>query len=372
MEADGKNPLFSDEHILSEDLTGKLQNNPFVIPDVHHYCNNMAGMFMDAAVTRFWLINAEKAMRAADYISIKGHPALPPVYMGLNTQLTYQGKVCENWVGPAASSIYHFHDPYPTDGDEPPMVGVPPSKKKKVDKGFAFLVFRSNNPAWHPTVLRSYAKYFKGTTLYLANMDTPFPLFPEVPDELKELNKLVLAPGADSVKNAIDVTADHRFLAKMAIGVGWKFLGERFLNNPAYEQLRNFMWGKNKAVRKAFSFRGKGMFDMDDDRRELARRLGWDGCHTLTIVNAKDDIVIFLVVYQKFVSHVKIAKNGEDYTDQLGSGITFVISPGLKRAVGPMSYDAYNQYKVLGYGIPELEQFEKDLKNTAQNPPLNI
>jgi len=124
IDAKGKQMRFSKEHILPSGLVGKLEDNThFILKNVHQYCNNVAGMFIDAPAIKSWFVNMDIATNASKFLNIESNPIVPLKYIG-TLDLTYEDKICEFWMGPAGSTIYHFHKPYSEEGNST-LVGVP-------------------------------------------------------------------------------------------------------------------------------------------------------------------------------------------------------------------------------------------------------
>ena len=170
------------------------------------------------------------------YANISNHPVLPLLYMGIIQRLQYGTKICEFWLGPTGDSIYHFHDPYPEEADVPPMIGIPTyANRDEIDHGFAFLFIRSNNPAWHPTIMRSFFEQFKKSTLYLGNGPTPRGgAFSDISNDVVELHQRLRSFGGQEheCNTIVGIHYGDRFLAKIALGIGYFSTGGKFYNKP--------------------------------------------------------------------------------------------------------------------------------------------
>ncbi len=233
----------SEEHILPESIIGRLKDNPLVLNNVCAYCNNVAGMFFDAPAVRSWLIHMKIAHHAADFANIAEGAILPLKYMGILKGIIDGERICDFWMGPTGDRIYHFHQPYPEIEGLPAMVGAHPSFKKTVDKGYAFIFVRSNNPAWHRTILASFVHAFQGSELYLGNGKRPHNTFSEIPNNLRSVHEALLKYNGveHSCDNTLSIDAENRFLAKVALGVGCKFLGPSFSQSKMAQTLREYM-----------------------------------------------------------------------------------------------------------------------------------
>ncbi|OAB38318.1 HNH endonuclease [Paenibacillus glacialis] len=151
------------EHVIPKAIGGNLfPTNPFSLDRVCKRCNNLCGAYIDGPFIKNWLTSNVKSSEIAKYADISRHPILPLSYFGILDDIKFGDKICEMWLGPTGDTIYHFHEPYPEIDDISPMVGIPTyAKQKDVDPGFSFLFVRSNNPAWHKTIIFSFVEQFK-------------------------------------------------------------------------------------------------------------------------------------------------------------------------------------------------------------------
>ena len=334
-------------------------------------------MFIDAPTTRSWLIHSKIVQHAKDFANIPEGPILPLTHCGQLNEIKHGNRICDFWMGPTGALIYHFHEPYPDLDDIPAMVGLPPQlKKKQIDTGFAFItVANCNNPVWYPTIFWSFIKAFEGSTLYLVNGKKPDGnIFSEIPAELIPLQKQLFGMIGKEHKSTIKigVFADHRFLAKVALGIGAKFLGDSFLTSPMAIQLRKFMWGKTLEQRKEQHIHGTSLFT-PKNKEELIEFFGWEGGHLLTLMNLPDGVALNLTLYNTYSAQLKIEKYGDDYRDKIGDGICFAIAPGQKKIIGPMKFIHFLNHKLdMGRIIPELAEVEQEMQKYKEKPPFNL
>ncbi len=375
LKALGEKYRFSKEHILPKSLIGTPKNNLFTIPNVCGNCNNLAGRFIDAPAVKGWFMQSQLSTHYRDYAKIEDNPVLPLKYMGKLSSVTYEGKICDVWIGPTGDSIYHFHIPYSDSKSYPAVVGIPPYlKKSDVDKGFAFLFVVSNNKAWHPTIFRSFIKKFKGSQLFLGNGDKPpGNVFSEIPSELKKLNNKLFKKKVLEVGFEFTPFAENRFLAKMALGMGAKFLGENFVKSLEAERLRKYMWAKTKEERENIPLHGMSFFD-PNKKDDLLEFYGWEGGHLITLLNLPDCVALTITLYNSIWASVKIDKSAYDFKDKIGDGISIVIIPALNRIVGPMKYIHFLNHKMdIRNKNAELSEIEIELKRRKKSkPPIKI
>lgn len=368
---------FSKEHILPRSLVGSLENNIFTLPNVCGVCNNLAGSFIDAPAVRSWLMHMNKALYDRDHAIITPEAILPLVYIGESTVNKFKDKVCDMWIGPTGDSIYHFHSPYPEKPGYPSVVGIPPyANKKDVDKGFAFLFVVSNNPEWHHTIFWSFIKKFQGGTLYLGNGNRPpGNVFSEIPKELEELQKTLSANEVQNVSNFITPNSENRFLAKVAIGIGTKFLGETFVKSESAANLRKYMWAKSDEERDGVKLHGTNFYNPGKKlETEMVEYFGWEVGHLIAIVNMYEYVSITITLFNKISASVRIEKSDvSDYDDVLGRGICIAVAPAVKKVVGPFNYFSFVKHKMFHTPIMELHDIERELKGRREKrPPVHI
>ena len=367
--------IFSLEHLLPTALIDIIEDNPLTIDCVHKYCNNVAGFFIDAPAIKNWLVHKEIVAHAADFVSIEKNPILPFSYMGKVKGITYEDKICEVWHGPTGDLIYHFHKPYPKEENLPAMVGVPPSiRNKDIDNGFAFLFVISNNPVWHTTIIHSFIKAFKKSTLYSGNVIMPKnSVFTDIPNELLEL-KGKLGRGKHECEVELSVYGEVRFMAKLALGFGAKLFGNDFIKSEDANLLRKFMWTVDHKDREDIDVHGTRFVNPDGPKNpETKDYFGMDGAHVITIMNLPNDVCLTLYIYNSLTSTIKIGASKEEYKDIIGIGVCYVIVPGMKKIIGPIKQMDFLIHKLnMGSKIPELTEIETELNKYKQKPPFRI
>lgn len=367
---------FSKEHILPSSLVGMLENNGhFTITNVHEYCNNVAGLFIDAPAVKNWFVSMAIANNATNFVKIEDNPSLPLRYFGKVPDLNYDEKICEMWIGPAGSTVYHFHKPFPLEG-LPAMVGIPPSvKAKNIDYGFVFLFITNSNPIWYPTIVRSLYDAFPKSKLYVGN-DASFSLpFTAIPENLKDLHSHLKSISGKTHNNdlVIPVTGEVRFLAKIALGIGYKLFKEDFANSESAELLRKFMWEKDSEMRKKYLVNGTGFNNIKKDGESMLEILGWEGGHVLALTSVGGAIGLHFTIYNSVTSSIKIADLKEEYKSIVGDGICYIIIPGLSKVIGPIKIIEFLQHKLkMGKYNIELLQVEQEMEKYKIKPPYNL
>lgn len=367
---------FSREHILPSSLVGMLENNNhFTIGNVHKYCNNVAGLFIDAPAVKNWFVAMAIADNATNFVKIEDNPILPLRYMGKIHGLTHGEKICEMWIGPAGSVIYHFHETFPLEG-LPAMVGIPPSiRGKKIDYGFVFLFITNSNPTWYPTIVRSLHHAFSKSQLYVGN-DAPFSApFSNIPENLNDLHNHLknISGKSHNTDLAISINGEVRFLAKIALGIGYKLFKESFSNSESADLLRKFMWAKDSKAREEYPIHGTGFHKANKDGESMLELLGWEGGHVLALTSVGGAIGLHFTIYNSVTSTIKITDFKEEYKSIIGDGICYVIVPGLRKVVGPIKMIEFLNHRLnMGKKNKELTEIELEMEKYKVKPAYDI
>lgn len=369
---------FTREHILPREIGGALTpTNPFVIHNVCERCNTLSGLFIDGPFVKSWLMHNQRANNAKKHIKLSNYTVLPLIYMGILEDFAFGDKICEHWLGPTGDTIYHFHQPYPKEPDVPPMVGVPTTAiLKKIDLGFAFLFVRSNNPDWHPAIFNSFVNQFKGSKLFLGNgPKPPIPGFEDIPVELQALySKLVGIQGKrHEVKVTLGVEYSHRFLSKIALGLGSLTLNPSFKQSKSATLLRQVMWSKDITTRQKIEV-PRTSFPMDmNGVQNWQRFLTWQGGHAIIVINLGGKLALYMNFYEVAGASIMISNEPEHWSGRIKEGIVYVISPGLQKYVGPLNIGALLAHKIVDeYEVPELVKLEQEMAKFGSLPPFDI
>ena len=112
----------------------------------------------------------------------------------------------------------------------------------------------STNPHWIALALRSVKAQFKKAKRYIVNAQLPpeweylaKPINPNDPDQASDLKVVEFVQDAsrngDYVRHNVKISLDldHRLLAKLALGLGYKILGPTFLVTEYASLLRQGM-----------------------------------------------------------------------------------------------------------------------------------
>jgi len=372
---------FSKEHILPKAIGGNITPiNPFVIHNVCERCNKLSGLYIDAPFIRNWFTNNNRADNARKFINLSADTILPLHYMGVLKSVKYGNKICENWLGPTGDCIYHFHESYPKELDVPPLIGAPLTPfRNKIDYGFAFIFIRSNNPEWHPVILKSFTEHFKNSILYLGNGPTPKILgFSDITSKLcsihEKLKGMLSKNKFHEIEFTIEINYGDRFLAKIALGIGSIILNESFKQSRSSDLLRKLMWERKAEEREKIPVFRTNFLEKSAGINSLVKILKWEGGHSIALINEGENLVLYTNFYEFQSAIVVITDEAKHWKGKInGLGIIFVIVPGFKKAVGPLSIGEFIAHKTLNnYKNPELLNLEREMSKFEKPQPFDL
>lgn len=369
---------FSQEHVLPRGIGGALTPvNPFSVNDVCIRCNTLSGFFIDAPFIKSWFINNHRASNAKKHIKLSINTILPLVYFGEIEELKFEDQICEFWLGPTGDCIYHFHQPYPTNKDTSPLVGIPPTAKRgEIDNGFVFLFVRSNNSEWHPAIFNSVLSNFKKSEFYLGNGPTPKGgAFSDIPESLLNLHNELKNMQGQSHKNRVLIGIDtgERFLAKLALGIGSILLNDSFRQSKSADLLRKFMWTKDIDERRKIPIHGTSFIVNNEGMKNINEFLKWNGGHVIMAMNIKGSLVLYTNLYEENSAVIQISDEPEHWTGRINEGVCYIIVPGLQKSVGPISLTELIAHKhEPTYTNDELQELETLMSKFDQLPPFDV
>lgn len=242
-------PDFSDEHIWPQALGGDACPPVFRTKQVCGRCNNLAGQWVDRAFLRNFFTSNERARTAYDYIDPNKPGQLPLIFMGIDEEFpTPEHEVCERWLGPSGESIYHIHM---KDDDRWTTLAGGDFIKRKRDPGRLYFTLTSKSDYWFYTAIISIVRYFPGTspvcTAEIPGLPVSFPVRGADAEMMTELEKTELAwirsrRGMHKHRLVADIGYADRFLAKIALGLGFNILGPRAVFSEYGDELRKMLW----------------------------------------------------------------------------------------------------------------------------------
>lgn len=339
------------EHVFPKALGGALERKPLLLLDTCRPCNVACGRHVDGPFIRSWLTGNARAAHGLKYCDLSRSPVLPLTYIGPLPDVSWEGNVCEMWLGPTGDVVYHFHGPYPRADEAPAVVGEPlNARREEIDPGFVVLFIQATNPAWHPPIVLSVMEHFEDSVIYFGNSNPPrggHPRLKAMPDALKPLHATLLGMNGKEHHGkehhatiALDLAHGERFIAKLALGFGALFLAPSFLASDDARQLRNYLWERDRAKRADLLLHGSGF--LGDDAKPLADVLGWPAGHVFVFQPLGDVLGFSGILYGTHVATVAVSNRRDDWVGRIdGDGSVFLVAPGIRRGLGLVPLSAY-------------------------------
>ena len=370
------------EHVVPAAIGGILSpQNPFLLRRVCRRCNSACGRYVDGPFLRSWLTSNERAMNALKYLDLGKNPAVPLVYMGPVESLSHGERVCELWLGPTGDPVYHFHMPYPGIDQTAIGVGRPVDLPHiDLDPGYIFLFLRATNPAWHGCILYSVMEQIDHATIYMGNSNLPrggHPRFKEIPEELRPIHEKLQALNSEehALNIAIKMDSGDRFLGKLALGFGALFLDESFVASEDATKLRNFIWGKDYAIRASLNVRGSSFWKNDLMTSSPIKDLfGWKPGHIFFLQDTGKVFGLTSVFYGSQAGSLTISSTRSHWQGKVDpEGTIYILAPGTRRYFGPVPLPTYIDARMGGQGVPsELRDFLHEAENPPELPPFEL
>ncbi len=361
--------VFSLEHIFPDSLGGSLCNDLFKTRDVCGRCNSIMGAFVDGAFIRNWFRNNDEALAARQYLDLNAsNSILPLAYMGILKSLPLrEEQVCEMWLGACGERFYHIHEK-----DDPrwdTFVGGNPMARKN-DPGLVYFFNTSDNGQWISLALRSMRNHFKRARRYASNVgieagdDPSSPFLHPIDKVAQEELDLIRALGNDTHAHSVQIQQgfEQRFLAKMALGLGYNILGSGFFGTSYARYLLAALWEKNFAARAILPVRGSGFLKVQN--AQLNEIIGWPGAYTIMLHAFHDCFALsFQLPSGQSMMHIVISDSpGLWQTTSLENyrhGVVFLVAPQCGKFVGPISLPEYVAHRLKNINIPALTELER-------------
>jgi hypothetical protein len=244
---------FSLEHVIPQFLGGNQSPDIFKTDKVCGVCNNNLGLFVDAAFARSFLVNQHLTQSAYSFYDPAKKKGLPLICIGLlNGALPHANpdEVCELWLGPLGEQIFWVR---PKDDRLYWYSGGNPRTAKEVESR-AYYFFSERSKANIHLSLNSFKESFEGCKVIkilgtrLSNAEDTrafLGLGFSTPSEIDMARIGWFVSEIDEVKSSqfsLYIKYDHRFMAKLALGVAYCLVGEGLLADEYTQLLRKALW----------------------------------------------------------------------------------------------------------------------------------
>ncbi|MGX7744801.1 HNH endonuclease [Rhodopseudomonas parapalustris] len=379
---------FSDEHIWPDALGGDFLPPFWRTNDVCGTCNNLSGVFVDGAFIKGFFGSAERQYDGLDYLDPeKPSRVLPLSYLGSiqNVQMK-DGEIADFWVCAPGANIVHIREASEETTWDSYAGGDPRRQSKRSKAGRVLIALTSAEIYWICTALLSVKQQFAKAEKFVTNLDVP-PTWnhfkeldradPKQADDLRLMNEIeAMSARGERLHNTVTISAaaDGRFLAKLALAVGFKLFGEPFLKTSYGLDLRKAFREADLQKRRAIPIRGSGYL-RSVDLGALRDVLRWPGGWVLLILRQATSLSLIVQPPSGTSMVIQItddAKLLDELSAEYRNGLAWLTVPGALRAVGPISYPEYIAHQLRRQSHPELQQLERMRGKPDRLPPTGI
>jgi hypothetical protein len=366
---------FTLEHIFPDRLGGALCTELFKTRDVCKRCNIITGLFVDGTFIKSWFRTNDEAMASQEYLDPRSPTSISPLsYMGILNGLPLpDDEVCEIWLGPCGVHYYHIHR-----RDDPrwdSFAGGDPIARKS-DPGRVYVLFTTAQVDWVSLSLRSVRAYFPKARRYGANVElrsepgaTEF-LISMDDVAKKEAAKIIALPEPKNMTVLTNIAFEQRFMAKMALGLGYKILGADFLATEYAKRLRGALWEQDLSKRAEFGLRGSGF--LNDKSNTTSEFMGWKGAYTILFYAIGEQLVLSLHFPSSRAVHLVMSDEPSLWQEQgfapYREGVVFLVLPQLGHFAGPVHLPEYVSHRLGNHRVTVLRDIEARRIDPASLP----
>lgn len=365
---------FSNEHIWPDALGGDFLPDFWKTNDVCRSCNNMSGVFIDGAFIKSFQIASERTYDSLSYLPHdKATGILPLSYIGtIQNVKSETGEIIDYWVCAPGANVLHVR----TESEKIWATytgGDPRSKSKRSKAGRVIVSLTSKQDYWILTALRSVLKHFPKAKHFVTNIKIPnTPYYYLDPNKLEHSNDLQIVEEFESLVNAenevhakitIPLDIDQRFLAKVALGIGYKLFGSNFLKTTYATELRKAFREADSNKRNQLKVEHSNYFSsMSVYKKE---KLHWPSGWCLSIYHKNNKLELRVITPTRKSIAVQIT----DEPTLLNSlepiyqkGVCWITVPIAQTATGPIPYPEYLCHMNGDHAVDALTTLE-ELKN---------
>jgi hypothetical protein len=287
------------------------------------------------------------------------------------------------WIGPCGTHIIHARD---KSDDEDKWAtyasGDPVALRKRPSRVYVSLT--STNQQWIALALRSVKAQFKKASRYIVNAGLPpeweylaSAIDQNDPQQANDLKVVQFAQNAsrngEYVRHSltIPVDPDHRLLAKLALGTGYRILGPKFLATKYASLLRQGMWEKDHHKRAKIPIRGAGFLNaVSGDQFKV---LAFPGAWVIHIKVVSDFFALMIVTPSGKTMTIAISDtpalwSGAEF-EQYWNGVFYVVLPAAAIAAGPILAPEYLNHILRQRPHSELAAIEAKKIDKSSLPP---
>lgn len=306
---------FTLEHVIPQCLGGSSVPDEYKTHDVCEKCNNDLGLFVDASFEKSWFVSQQLQANARALFDPSHPKALPLICMGpcdLHVPGMLETEICESWLGPFGEQIYWVR---PHDEKLYWYGGGNPRTAKSVASR-AYFLFSINSTKDMALTWLSFKEAFPGRRIkkvmctQVVGAD-PSEIGFSKADLLDEeriiffLNRCVDDPQLH-IRLGMNTEFDHRFMAKMAIGISHCLYDKASISETYSNELHKALW--HKPGEETPLINGNTAFGRKTDPR-LAEFAGFDGAIVILITSGNSGTALNLNLSPQLNWTIKIAEH---------------------------------------------------------------
>lgn len=369
------------EHIWPTALGGDFLPIEFRTRHVCQTCNSLAGRFVDAAFLKSWFGQAERTLAAYEYLdlSLSSNSIVPLQFLTPIAPLVpLSGMTIELYVGPCQTRVFHVR-PKDDGSTWDTYAGGDPAARRK-DPGRIYIVLNTTNSQWAALALRSVKAQFGDADRYIVN-DTLPPGWRQFaiaydendPTQAADMRAIQIDPESpppqERQRFTISIDLDHRFLAKVALGLGYTLLGPEFLRTGHALNLRKAMRQPHAERRAEIPIGGTSYLAQGADLKPMA----FPGAWVLYVGVVAKHLALSIITPLGKTMAVVIADSPHLWAHSDSKlyplGNIYIVVPTLGTAVGPLTMPEYLNHILKNRANPILGGIEAKRVNRSLLPP---
>ena len=356
------------EHAIPQFLGGNAAPKRFLLNNVCKRCNNVLGLFVDAAYAKAWATTNALTNAAHALCTSKNDPGLPFSYIGhasVSGLAVPEGHVAEHWIGPFGETVIwvRAHD----DRMDVYAGGNPIDAKRKSSSAYFFptrtdeVGFRLGLVSLERMFKKKAVRMILGTTVVdetgneVAGPLQGFVLPDSVETAALEAIRVQLDSGTMRAQAGMALQFDHRFICKLALGIGYGLFGEAFLQQPITQELRRGLWPSQNEPKP--NVRGKATFASEDSA--IANLMHYPGAVVLWVQRSGGHRFLMLTLDPKLTFTVALAPATLIPNEiDLNEAYALVLIPYLEQAF-EMTGAEMIAHMLGSFPHPQLEVIDK-------------
>lgn len=294
------------EHAIPQFLGGAHAPLHYKLRNVCQRCNNVLGLYVDAAYARSWNVTNGLAIAARKLYTGPGQIPLPLTCMGLVNNMpglvVPDEMAAELWLGPSGETVVWIRSDsdlmYWYSGGNPIEKKTKPSTLYYLPTAADPVGFNMGMEAFGEAFKKAKARRIFGAELVGVPPGTLVPGF-DAPSDAERANLQAIRQANTQehvhARARMNVRFDDRFICKMVLAVGYSLFGEPFLSTETARQARAGLWPDPD---QPSGLRGSGSFSSAADPR-LSMVSGYPGAVVIVVMRVADDYMMTLSVDEK-------------------------------------------------------------------------